>query len=222
MWVAQCHVGEEPNKLQQFGDAIGNLGLWQDPMDADRLGNDLTHGHAGIEGGVGILEDHLHLLAHRDHGVPIEPGQIGALEANLTTRWIVEAQYQAPERRLPATRLAGADIYGHIIDGAHLLGRSQKAGPDGEVFLCAPDVEDSSRWLAIDGRLGRRLRVRRWRVERLDLDQAVARRMMIRLSQRQRWIGETLLDGKAAARAKAAARGGVKQVRRCSIDRRKL
>src|SRR5262245_65890395 len=78
------------------------------------------------------------------------------------------------------------------------------------------------RWLAIDGRLGRRLRVRRWRVERLDLDQAVARRMMIRLSQRQRWIGETLLDGKAAARAKAAARGGVKQVRRCSIDRRKL
>src|SRR5262245_32609157 len=117
MWVAQRRVGEEPDKLQQFGDAIGNLDFWQDTMYADRLGDDLTHSHARIERGVGILEDHLHLLAHRDHGVPIEPGQIGALEANLATRRIVEAQYQPAERRLAAARLAneaqrlaGADI----------------------------------------------------------------------------------------------------------------
>src|SRR5262249_7746547 len=99
---------------------------------------------------------------------------------------------------------------------------SQKADPDGEVFLCALDVEDGGRRLAIDGRLGRRLRARSWRVERFDLDQAMARRMMVRLSQRERGFGQARLDGKPAARAKAAARGGVEQVRRRTIDGRQF
>ena len=36
-----------------------------------RLGNDLRHGHAGVQGAVGVLKDHLHVLFE---GVAVLPG----------------------------------------------------------------------------------------------------------------------------------------------------
>ena len=70
--IAQRHVGIEADQLQQLGDARLDLGLGQDLVHVHRLGDDLADGHARIERGVGILEDHLHLLAHRRHLVALE------------------------------------------------------------------------------------------------------------------------------------------------------
>src|SRR5262249_15556453 len=111
---------------------------------------------------------------------------------------------------------------GHLIYGAHLLWPSQNSNAHGKVFLCRLDVEDHGRCLTVACRLGRGFFRRGGSIQPFDLAQAVAGGKMLRLSPREGPIGETTLVGKAAARAKAAPRGGVEQVRRCSIDRRQF
>src|SRR5581483_5848208 len=111
----------------------------------DRLRDDLADGHAGIERGVGILEDHLHLLAHADHRLAVEPGEVHALEADLAGRRLVETQHQAAERGFAAARLAdqpqrlaGLDVDGHVVDRAHLAWRAQEAHPYRKILLGPP------------------------------------------------------------------------------------
>ena len=140
--IAQRHVGEEPDDLQQLGDPVVNLRLGQDAVHADRLGDDLAHRHARIEGGIGVLEDDLHLLAHGDHLLAVERRQIHALEADLAAGRLVEAQHQAAERGFPAPqladetqRLAALDADGDAVDGAHQLVPTKQPDADGEIFL---------------------------------------------------------------------------------------
>ena len=128
MGVAQGHVGKEPHHLQQLRHAVGDLRLGQDGMHADRLGDDLADGHARIERGVRVLEDDLHLLAHGDHRLAVEPGDVHVLEADLASGGVVETQHQAAERGFSTTRLAHEaqrlarpDVDRHVVDGAHHL-----------------------------------------------------------------------------------------------------
>ena len=123
--IAQRHVGEEPDELQQLGNTIGNLGFRHDVMDAHGLADDLPDGHARIERGVGILEDHLHLLAYAGHLGARERGEVRAGEQDLAAGRIVEAEHEAAERGLAAAgladdceRLAAAHVEGDTIDRA--------------------------------------------------------------------------------------------------------
>ena len=135
--IAQRHVGEEPDHLQQLGDAIGDLRLGQDAVHADRLGDDLADRHARIERGIGVLEDHLHLLAHGDHLLAVERREVHALEADLARGRVVEAQHQAAEGGFSAAgladqpqRLAALDGDRDVVDGAHQLVPAQEAHAD--------------------------------------------------------------------------------------------
>src|SRR5215510_12228214 len=104
MRIAQRHIGEQPDQLQQLGYPRLDLRLGQDAVHAHRLGDDLTDGHARVERGVGVLEDDLHLLAHGDHAAAIESGKIDALEANGAAGRLVEPQYQAAQGGFSAAR----------------------------------------------------------------------------------------------------------------------
>ena len=55
-------VGWQLNQGQQFRDLLAGH-RFGDAMDPERLVQDLADSEPGIEGGVGILEDDLHLLA---------------------------------------------------------------------------------------------------------------------------------------------------------------
>ena len=72
-----------------------------------RLGDDLADRHARIERGVGILEDHLHLLAHGDQLARGRAVAMSTPSKRISPRGrIVEAQHEAAEGRLAAAGLA--------------------------------------------------------------------------------------------------------------------
>ena len=52
-------LGAESNGAEQLGDALLSLVAAVEPMHAQRLGNDLSHGHARIQRRVRILEHDL-------------------------------------------------------------------------------------------------------------------------------------------------------------------
>ena len=95
-------------------------------MHPQRLGQDLAHGHARIERGVGILEDDLHVPAQPAQRILAEVGDFLALEAHGARRRVHQAQHQTSGGRLAAARLAdqrqrlaAGDLEAHVFDGAH-------------------------------------------------------------------------------------------------------
>jgi hypothetical protein len=88
--VAQCHVREEADHLQQLSDAVVDLVIRQDAVDVHRLADDLAYRHARIERRVRVLEDHLHLLADGDHLVALHLREVDAVEQDLTGGRILE------------------------------------------------------------------------------------------------------------------------------------
>ena len=66
MRVALHLVGRQADALEQRGDALACApSLRADAVDEQRLGDEVADAHARIERGVGVLEDHLHVAAHR-------------------------------------------------------------------------------------------------------------------------------------------------------------
>jgi hypothetical protein len=102
-------------------------------LDEKALLDDLRDGQAGGEGAVGVLEDHLHVLAQgtdvaraqavdaaaEDHDRPLggEQAQHGEAEGGLAGAGFAD----------DADRLALADPDGHAVDGFHVA-RSCGAG----------------------------------------------------------------------------------------------
>ena len=175
--------------------------------------------------GIGVLEDHLHLLAHGDHAAAVELGEVHALEQDLAGGRVVEPQHQAAERGFPAARfadqaqrLAAPDVDRHIIDGAHELGLAQPARTHREELLGPLDGEDAVVVVAVDGGLARRLDPAVFRIDGLDFGHAVAGGEVPRLHLHEGGILQALVDDEAAARAEAAARRRVEQVGRRPVD----
>src|SRR5215210_6813003 len=71
----------------------------------ERLGDDVTHRHAGVQARVGVLEDDLHVPPHAEHPLAVVTQYVLAVEDHLTLRRFQKAQYEAGERALAAPRL---------------------------------------------------------------------------------------------------------------------
>ena len=71
---------------QQLVDAL--LALWPliAAVDAQRLADDVAHGHARVERRVRILEDDLHLAAHVAHLPAVKRRDVAAVEDDLPAR----------------------------------------------------------------------------------------------------------------------------------------
>ena len=120
--VAPRVLGVEADRLHQVEYLLAALLLiGAEAVNIQRLAYDVLDRHARIERGVGILEHHLHLLAHM-HDVLVRHGL--AVEYDLARCGGVEPQYRAAGGRLAAAgfadeaqRLAPADVEGDIVDG---------------------------------------------------------------------------------------------------------
>src|SRR3990172_7181655 len=122
-------AGENRIKIdyfKQMSDALLDLLAGCRAVDHKRLAHDLFHGHARIQAGIRILEDHLHLAAHLAHAFALQMDQVDSLKVNLTSRGPVELQYRAASGGFAAARfahqakrLAAFYIKGNAIHCAH-------------------------------------------------------------------------------------------------------
>ena len=69
-------LGREPDALQQLLDLAAQLAPLASAVELQRVADDLADPLAGVERGVGVLEDHLHLAAQRPQSAPREPGDL--------------------------------------------------------------------------------------------------------------------------------------------------
>ncbi len=98
--------GPEPHEPEQRMDPRCQRVAFREPMQQQRLRQDVEHAHAWIERGIGILEDDLHLP-------PLAP-EIGsgerqdalARQPHVARRRLDQAQREAAERGLAAARFA--------------------------------------------------------------------------------------------------------------------
>ena len=64
--VAPAVLGQEPDLPEQLLHAgVAAPPAPGEPVDGERLADDLAHGHARVQRAVGVLEDHLDPAAHR-------------------------------------------------------------------------------------------------------------------------------------------------------------
>ena len=126
MRIAPGMFGQQADDFEKLAAARRlRLGV-ADLVHAQRLGQDLAHGHSRIERGVGILKNDLHVPAQTAHLVLVEVCDLLALEAHRAPGGIHQAQDQASGGRLAAAgfadqrqRLAAGDLEADVLDGAH-------------------------------------------------------------------------------------------------------
>ena len=109
MGVAADVARVEPNPLHQLGDAALAAAAVPAP-GPERLGDQVHHRHAGVQGGVRVLEDHLHVAARLHDLAALEPSQVDHLsvaapEQDAARGRVESAQYQAPGGGLAAAAL---------------------------------------------------------------------------------------------------------------------
>ncbi len=92
-------------------------------MDHQRLTDDVTCGLSGIQGGIGILKDNLHILANLPHLPAVELQDVLVLEEYLPLRRLFKPQEAAPQGGLSATRFAhqsqGLPLFDEKIHSVH-------------------------------------------------------------------------------------------------------
>jgi hypothetical protein len=93
-------------------------------VNLEWLADQAANGHARVEAGVRVLEDHLHLAPHPAHAVAAEPGEVFAEQAHAAAGWLQELQDGATGGALAAAgltdqteRLTLLDAEGHPVDG---------------------------------------------------------------------------------------------------------
>ena len=91
------------------------------------LCDQLLHGHAGIQAGVGVLEDHLHILADLLELLALALGDILSVKNNPSGGGLVQAKHRAAKSRLAtsglthhAQRLTLLDLQGDAVHGVQL------------------------------------------------------------------------------------------------------
>jgi hypothetical protein len=124
-------VRGEAYVLHEFVEAGADLIAGEAALDGERLGDDLTDAHAGIERAVGVLEDHLDAAA-KDAEVALAGGEevvflVWAVEGDLAGGGLDEAQEEAGYGALAgagfadeAESFAAVDGEGEIVDDARL------------------------------------------------------------------------------------------------------
>ncbi len=86
MGIAVDKTRIQPHPLQQLLHPRLQGFSFGDPKDDQRLPHNRPDRLAGIEGGIGILKDHLHLLPHLAQSSAIELSQVGVLVPDASSR----------------------------------------------------------------------------------------------------------------------------------------
>ena len=148
--VAVDVLGVEAHDVEKGRDvADALLPLGHEAVDDERLGDDLADGHARVERGVRVLEDVLHVAAHRLEFLLLHLGHVVTTEEDGSRGWGREAHDAAAGRRLAAAGLAdeaeglaGIDVKAHVLDGLDLLLlAAEDARVDGELLGEMLDVK---------------------------------------------------------------------------------
>src|ERR1700722_12921758 len=100
------HVRRQTDFTQQIGDEIARLTPCRDAMDYDRFGDRSADALSRIEAREGILENHLHALAHLAQTRGVERPHVLSLEQHASRARLDEAQDRTSRRRLAATGFA--------------------------------------------------------------------------------------------------------------------
>src|SRR6266852_1439004 len=118
--VALGEARVEAHLLEQRQDATFGLGPADETMDRERLGEGLPHGHAGIEGAVGVLKHDLHPPPQSAELAWPKRQHVLAVERDAAGVGLDQAEDHAPHRGLAAARFT------HEPEGL--------ARPDGERY----------------------------------------------------------------------------------------
>ena len=142
--------GVEADQPEEFGDPILELLAMHEAMDDEGLGDDLADGMARVEGGVGILKDHLHAGAEPAQLVVVERRQVLAVEEDAAGGRRVELEDGAAGGRFAAAAfadeaegLAAGNVERDAVDRFDEAGlAAEKAAGDGKVFLEVDDANE--------------------------------------------------------------------------------
>ncbi len=105
LWRTPIRGARQSDELEQLLDVSALAGGVDEPVHARRFPDRRADCHTRVEGGVGILEDHLHSLAHGAELGAAEREQVAVLEANAALVGLDQAQHAASEGGLAAARL---------------------------------------------------------------------------------------------------------------------
>ena len=133
-------VGIAIDMLRVESDAVHELthGLLHatgrlDLLDPEGGAEDRADGLPRVERVVGVLEDHLRLLAHGAHGTARESRDVSAVDDHVAGGRVDQAQDGAARRRLPAAALPHqaqglrpTEFEAHAIDGLDLPDRARE------------------------------------------------------------------------------------------------
>jgi len=120
--VAARVVGVEADEQHQFLDALAALGLRaEQPVDVERLADDVGDGHARVQGRIRVLEHHLHVAPVQVDvltvdRVPVEEHLAGGRRVQVDQR-AADGRLSAAGLADEAERLALVDLEAHAVDG---------------------------------------------------------------------------------------------------------
>ena len=145
MRVAVDVLRVESHHVQEAADVLlALLGVRHDVVDDERLRNDLSDGHAGVQGRIGVLEDELHVAAHLLELLLAHLRDVLALEEHRAAGGTGEVHDAAARGGLAAAGLshqaeglASVDVKRDVVDGVDgPLGEAlaKDAGLNGELL----------------------------------------------------------------------------------------
>src|SRR6185437_787525 len=153
--IAARMLGTQAHQLEQLADTLApRLHVLGEAMQEQWLAQHGADGHARIETGVGVLEDHLQPPAAGAHLLGIERQQVVALEAHTTGAGLDQTQDQAADSRLATARfadqcqrLAFLDLEVETVDRADMGGdAAERTALHREVLHQAFDLEQTHGW----------------------------------------------------------------------------
>ena len=160
MGVTAHDFGGEADETEGVGDAILKLGPLCQTHGAQGGADELQDSHAGVEGGVGVLEDHAHVAAHLVELLVVELDHIDASQVRIAEEDIAlggrdGAQDHASGGCFAAAAFADepqcfafVHLQADIVDGFDITdGAFEEAATDREVLLEIVDLEKRGwRW----------------------------------------------------------------------------
>ncbi len=124
--IAVVVLGVEPDHLQHPLHFLLDPALGLDALEPEGSADDRADGVPRVQRRVRVLEDHLHVPAHRTHSAHPEVSDVLALELDLAAGRFEQPGDQPPHRRLAAAglahdaqRLAGLDLEVEAVDRVH-------------------------------------------------------------------------------------------------------
>ncbi len=98
-------IRPEPDLVEQLGDPLTRFASGRQPVNAERLADDIASRHARVQRSERILEDDLHRTSMRTQVGLAEMGDIQAIEPDAAAGRLDEAQDAARHRRFAAAGL---------------------------------------------------------------------------------------------------------------------